>query len=524
MKLHVNFNNILLASLFITLLSGCNETEITKTLKEYKIISSIEDRDFLPNQIKKTFDWGFIIRDDRLYKIANKEGKILTQSGFKWMPKFSDKGIAIVQNSESKYGLIDTKGEYLLETIYDKITDFNKFGLAIISRNNPYTTKSGHTSSRRTQGLIDIYGKFKIEPEYFNITYLEDLEIYIIDHHSYQQSRSPLKKSLYSVSKGWVENATYDSIGKFKKGLAIVRKDKKSGIINKDGEVIIPPIYEYVFEETEGLISVSKDKLTAFFDTQGNIVIPFKDNRAGSFNHGVSIIYSKTSNRSYPELALMNKNGNTITDYEFSTIRPFTYYEDIDKTLAFAKPLKGRFGGLIDTAGNYVVKPKFSDIKIDKNSYFNASYYVFNKKSSTQTLNYLIDASENLYIDIDHKNPDVSKPETLGKIGLLNRNRQVITEPVYDDAIALYSNTIKVKKGLYWGVVNNKNDILLPIEFQKIDVISPRIAFVKANNMWGVHDIKNGKMSVPMEYQEIEILSLNKIRALKKNKWETINL
>ena len=520
----MKYKNILLASFFIVSLSGCNKSEIIEVLKEYKIISSIEDREFLPNQITKTFDWGFIIRDKNLYKIANKEGKILTQSGFKWMPKFSKVGIAIIQNSESKYGLINTKGEYLLDTIYQKITDFNDFGLAIVSKDNPYKTNNGQTSSRRTKGLIDIKGQFKIKPEYFNITYLEDLEIYIIDHHSYQQSKSPLKKSLYSASKGWVENATYDSIGKFKNNLAIVRKDKKQGVINKDGDVVIPLLYEYVFEETEGLIRVSKDKLTAFFDTKGNIVLPFKDNRAGSFNHGVSIVYSKTGNYSHPELALMNKDGITITDYIFSTIKPFTYYEDIDKTLAFAKPLKSRFGGLIDTAGNYVVKPKFSNINVDKGGYFNASYSVFNKKSGTQTLSYLIDTSENLYIDIDHKNPDTSKPEGLGKIGLLNRNRQVITEPIYDDAIALYSNTIKVKKGLYWGIVNSKNDILLPIEFQKINIITPEIALVKAKNKWGVHDIQNGKVSIPLEYQEIEVLSLNKIRALKGNKWKTINL
>lgn len=520
----MKYKNILLASFFIISLSGCNKSETTEVLKEYKIISSIEDREFLPNQIKKTFDWGFIIRDDRLYKIANKEGKILTQSGFKWMPKFSEEGIAIIQSSESKYGLINTKGEYLLDTIYQKITDFNDFGLAIVSKNNPYKTKNGQVSSRRTQGIIDINGKFTILPEYFNITYLEDLEIYIIDHHSYQQSKSPLKKSLYSASKGWIENATYNSIGKFKNGLAIVIKDKKRGMINKDGDVVIPVMYEYVFEESDGLIRVSKDKLTAFFDTKGNIVIPLKDNRAGSFIHGVSIVYSTTGNYSHPELALMNKDGITITDYIFSTIKPFTYYEDIDKTLAFAKPLKGLFGGLIDTAGNYVVKPKFSNINVDKNGYFNASYSVFNNKSGTQTLSYLIDTSDNLYIDIDQKNPEISKPETLGKVGLLNRNRQVIAEPIYDDAIATYSNTIKVKKGLYWGIVNTKNEIILPIEFQKIDLITPKIALVKAKNKWGVRDIQNGKISVPLEYQEIEVLSLNKIRGLKKNKWETINL
>ena len=440
------------------------------------------------------------------------------------MPKFSEDGIAIVQNSESKYGLINTKGEYLIDTIYQKITGFNDFGLAIVSKNTPYTTKNGHTSSRRTQGIIDINGQFKIKPEYFNITYLEDLEIYIIDHHSYQQSSSPLKKSLYSATKGWIDNATYDSIGKFKNGLAIVSKDKKRGVITKDGSVVIPPIYEYVFEEAEGLIRVSKDKLTAFFDTKGNIAIPFKDNRAGSFNHGVSIIYSKTSNYSYPELALMNKSGNTITDYVFSTIKPFTYYKDIEKTLAFAKPLKSRFGGLIDTAGNYVVQPKFSNINVDKNGYFNASYSVFTKKSGTQTLNYLINTSDNLYIDIDQKNPDILKPDTLGKIGLLNRNREIISEPIYDDARAFYSETIAVKKDLHWGVVNEKNSLILPIKYQAIDIVMPSIALLKYEGKWGVKNLTKNTIVLPFEYQDIEVLTAHQIKVLKNNEWKTLKI
>lgn len=276
MKSHMSYINIILTSLLITFLSGCNQPQLTEKLKEYKIISSIEDREFLPNQIKKTFDWGYIIRENRVYKIANKEGKILTQDGFKWMPKFSQHGIAIVENPESKYGLINTKGEYLLDTVYEKISDFNDFGLAIVSKSNPYTTKNGHTSSRRTQGLIDIYGKFKIKPKYFNITYIEELDIYKIDHHSYQQSEHPLKESLFSTSKESIKNITFDSIGKFINGFAIVSRDSKKGVINKHSDIIIPLIYKNIYHSRNGTFKVVNNKKTAFFNNSGNIIKPFK--------------------------------------------------------------------------------------------------------------------------------------------------------------------------------------------------------------------------------------------------------
>ena len=49
----MKYKNILLSTLFIIFISGCNESEVTEKLKKYNIISSIEDREFLPNQIKK---------------------------------------------------------------------------------------------------------------------------------------------------------------------------------------------------------------------------------------------------------------------------------------------------------------------------------------------------------------------------------------------------------------------------------------------------------------------------------------
>lgn len=50
------------------------------------------------------------------------------------------------------------------------------------------------------------------------------------------------------------------------------------------------------------------------------------------------------------------------------------------------------------------------------------------------------------------------------------------------------------------------------------------VAIIKnAESKYGLINI-NGEMSVPLKYQEIEVLSLNKIKALRNNKWETINL
>ena len=41
-------------------------------------------------------------------------------------------------------------------------------------------------------------------------------------------------------------NYDYDYEGEFSDGLIAVIKDGKAGVINKEGEVIIPTIYDYI--------------------------------------------------------------------------------------------------------------------------------------------------------------------------------------------------------------------------------------------------------------------------------------
>ena len=51
----------------------------------------------------------------------------------------------------------------------------------------------------------------------------------------------------------------YDFVGRFKDGLAIVRKNGKYGFINAKREVVIPIIYERVVEQGRGYVIVVKD-------------------------------------------------------------------------------------------------------------------------------------------------------------------------------------------------------------------------------------------------------------------------
>ena len=92
----------------------------------------------------------------------------------------------------------------------------------------------------------------------------------------------------------------YDFVSKFLDGLAAVQLNGKWGMINRDGEEVVPLKYDYVEYFHEGLAKVNiggvrEDDLIkcyggkwGYVDQQGNEVVPLKYDIVGSFFWGLA--------------------------------------------------------------------------------------------------------------------------------------------------------------------------------------------------------------------------------------------
>ncbi|WP_028672541.1 WG repeat-containing protein [Saccharospirillum impatiens] len=382
----------LVATVFLTarFATTVDRETVTQFLKDYKIIASKPDIYYSYDRISKTYPWGLIAKKDDVYFMTDPDGNKINERGFQKIGSFNDYGLAEVENSEGMVGLINTAGELIADTAYYDINPFGEDELAIVEVLIPYDSSgsgdSQQVSYKGREGLISTAGELVVEPEYFNITYREDVALYHINYYYYGEKLGS-RNSLFSATDGWLENSTYDSIGKFENGVAVVTKDGLDGLIDTKAETIIPPMYNNVFEASEGLLRVDNtDDQSAFFDIEGNIVIPFRDYRIPThFKHGISIVLSPDSNFSRRKAALMDRTGEMLTDYIYDDFEPFNHYEDIDRVLTMAGPHGSRFNGLIDTAGNYVVAPKYSDIEYDKAGYFRTVTFVFSEERNTPT-------------------------------------------------------------------------------------------------------------------------------------------
>ncbi len=130
--------------------------------------------------------------------------------------------------------------------------------------------------------------------------------------------------------------------------VAVVERDGVSGVIDVDGGVVIPLEYEKVFVTGAGLALTRKDKKFGFVDRAGDPVgPPGLDNAASRFRD---------------ELAVVKQHGRFgYIDVRGEVVIPAAYAKASSFSEGLARVSKnGKTFGYIDTAGKAVIKPQFT--------------------------------------------------------------------------------------------------------------------------------------------------------------------
>lgn len=195
-------------------------------------------------------------------------------------------------NDKNGGGYINKNGEIILKQKYNFALRFNGNYAIIQAKNLKY-------------GVIDKKGNIVIEPRYEDLKNLsENFVIYKKDG----------KFGYIDILKNAVSNASFEDIKEFKEGLAAAKKEDKWGFINKKGEFIIKPEYYDVASFSEGLAAVSNSKHTTsgYINKKGKTVITFTNNalEPKKFINGLAPAINKDEEACY----YINKRGKTVID------------------------------------------------------------------------------------------------------------------------------------------------------------------------------------------------------------------
>jgi hypothetical protein len=116
----------------------------------------------------------------------------------------------------------------------------------------------------------------------------------------------------------------YESISfhLFHKGLFLVGLNSKEGLINKQGDEIVPPQFDFIREDgsrfDDGLLAVKKDELCGYIDLTGKDIIPVQYTSVDIAGEGMIAVMNEPQKWGY-----INYQNELIIPMQFWSPTPF---------------------------------------------------------------------------------------------------------------------------------------------------------------------------------------------------------
>lgn len=141
-----------------------------------------------------------------------------------------------------------------------------------------------------------------------------------------------------------------DTVNSFHEGYAMIRHQAKYGYIDKEGNIIVPTIYNSGSDFSEQRAAVYNGSLWGYLNTFGEVVVPFEYNHVRAFSEGLAAV-EKNDKWGYIDGA-----GRTVIPFIFEDALSFSEglapvcFEDgygyIDKTGRIAIPARNEGIGI----------------------------------------------------------------------------------------------------------------------------------------------------------------------------------
>ncbi|ENW19905.1 WG repeat-containing protein [Acinetobacter haemolyticus] len=278
-------------------------------------------------------------------------------------------------NKDGKRGILSTKGELVIPTIYDN--DFNSFNF-----------NKGNIASYTLNGKCG----------------------YINDKNEI------------------ITKNIYEKCSAFSEQRASVRLNNKWALIDQKGTLLSDFLYGEIDKFSEGLAAIEINGKYGYINTNGKIVIQPVHALALSFKDGMARIGSI-----YSPYYFIDKSGKKIFDVNFNHVYPFTGdYAVIRRDIG-----SNEYYGLIDKQGKIYIKPKFQDIKIDENTPNFAVIEI--SKTGKIKKGILDIKTQKMIVEPIYDQISISDEmiyfKNNGKYGWMNRKFEIIVPPQFDDIL-----------------------------------------------------------------------------------------
>ena len=290
------------------------------------------------------------------------------------------------------------------------------------------------------------------------------------------------------------------SIGASSEGaLFPVRRDGKSGAIDRSGRVVIPLCFDFVGEFHEGLARFARGKLFGFVDKRGRIVIPPRFTSEWNFSEGLARVTSD-DDPYWHRCGYVDQSGMMAIKDDIECESAFAAGYDFRNGLAKMDE-KITKHGFLDKTGQVAIRPEFESVET-----FSAGLAAA-KKIGEEKWGY-IDVNGDWAIEpqfawafsfsdgvaLVHVGDNFGYIDKSGAMVLRLPQSNLRMAPCgeFHEGLASFAESGK------YGFVDHAGRVVLPATFDRVQPFADGLAAVMVGEEWGYAD-KSGRMAIPLK-------------------------
>jgi hypothetical protein len=334
-------------------------------------------------------------------------------------------------------GCINTSGKILIPFLYD--------GIKVSGLRAIVFQKSGN---QLKYGLCDLDHRSIIPVTYQNIYPLGSLRYAVV---------SDLEKTaIFGEDGSQITSFIIDSISNFKKNYAIVFQGNNQGVINRDGQILLEPVYREVTVNENGQYKKRK------WDNWLFLSADHKTSQQVDADSVIPVFQNTYELKTSVSSQLVDKELKNILERTYSEIKP------INKDKAFVT--KEKKTGVIRSNGKELVPLLYRELIADKN-FYRGSTYINNawRWSVLDSLGKQI--TPKAYDFIGAFNGTFFPAKNKNFWGGVDATGKEIIACVHDSIVDARSNYVVVKfKGSY-GIIDTKEHWLITPQRNKLQLL-----------------------------------------------------
>ena len=407
-----------------------------------------------------------------LYGLIDFEGNKITDNLYNSITNIDYKEGTLKVEVNGSFGVINIKGTTLLEPIYDSIMADGYYEEETKYENAGFILRIVTDQGYRF-GYADKKGKIILDTLYneiSRITEIEDKDVYLITSTN---GRYGLYKNNKEVLANEYTEINFDA----NNNLLIVEKDQAKGVIDLEGNNIIPIDYDSIIIGGK-YIDAQKGEELVIFDSTGKHL----DTDIISYNQvsDLAIVIDKNNNYN-----IVDSSGNKILKENYTYIEYF-----YNNYFIVTKDSKT---GVIDGNGNIVVNLQYDAIQaIDG---INVLQAITTDENKTDIIDSNMEVHEGIVNANIVKKDNYIKVYSETEIQYYDLSGNEITYNKLYPNNTLYAG---LKDGK-WGLVDKNGNIVVDYDYDMVTEQNGNVFGIKKDGLWQIVDV-NGEMISENKY------------------------